>query len=115
MSTDHDDVLIASRLREARTAIGLTQDNVATAVGIRRTAVSATETGNRRITGLELRRLARLYRRPVGWFLGEEIHPIPDEPTNGKTQREAVATYEREHEQPIIDREMKLRNTAGTR
>jgi hypothetical protein len=32
------------------------------------------------VTGLELRRLARLYRRPVGWLLGEEAELNDAEP-----------------------------------
>lgn len=72
-------MVLGARLREARTAIGLTQDNVATAVGIPRSAVSDIETGKRSVTGLELRRLARLYRRPVQWLLGDDDPPVSDE------------------------------------
>lgn len=80
MSTPSDGLLIACRLREARTAIGLSQENVSTAVGIGRSAISAIETGDRRVYGLELGRLARLYRRPVAWLLGHEGDPdIGDE------------------------------------
>jgi transcriptional regulator with XRE-family HTH domain len=63
---------MAARLREAREYIGLLQEDVASALGIPRASVSAFESGKRRVTGLELRRLARLYRRQVGWLLGEE-------------------------------------------
>jgi transcriptional regulator with XRE-family HTH domain len=64
--------VIGSRLREAREFVGLLQDEVATALGIPRTSLSALEAGKRKVSGVELRRLARLYRRPVGWLLGEE-------------------------------------------
>ena len=63
---------LGARLRESREYIGLLQEDVATALKIPRASVSALEAGKRRVTSLELRRLARLYRRPVGWFLGEE-------------------------------------------
>jgi transcriptional regulator with XRE-family HTH domain len=53
---------MGARLREAREYIGLLQEDVAGALSIPRASVSA----------LELRRLARLYRRSVGWLLGEE-------------------------------------------
>jgi hypothetical protein len=36
------------------------------------------EAGKRRVTGLELRRLARIYRKPVGWLLGEESIQLGD-------------------------------------
>ena len=63
---------LGARLREAREFLGLLQEEVATALGIPRASVSALEAGKRSVTGLELRRLARLYRRDVGWLLGDE-------------------------------------------
>jgi len=64
--------LVGRRLRTARETLGLTQDDVAGALGIPRTSVIAMEAGRRNVTALELRRLARLYRRNVQWLLGEE-------------------------------------------
>lgn len=73
MSDERDEhEVIGSRLREAREYVGLLQDDVATALGIPRTSLSALEAGKRKVSGVELRRLARLYHRPVGWLLGEE-------------------------------------------
>jgi transcriptional regulator with XRE-family HTH domain len=66
---------IPAHLRDARRFLGLSQEEVATALGIPRSSVSAMENGHRNVTGLELRRLARLYRRPVGWLLGEDVEP----------------------------------------
>lgn len=63
---------IGARLREAREYVGLLQEHVADALAIPRASVSAMESGKRRVTGLELRRLARLYRRSVAWLLGDE-------------------------------------------
>lgn len=70
--------VIGSRLREAREYVGLLQDDVAGALGIPRSSLSALEAGKRKVSGVELRRLARLYRRPVGWLLGEEEIVIAD-------------------------------------
>ncbi|MDE0268160.1 MAG: helix-turn-helix transcriptional regulator [Acidimicrobiaceae bacterium] len=64
---------LGARLREAREYIGLLQEDVAQALGIPRASVSTLESGKRRVSSLELRRFARLYRRPVGWLLGEEL------------------------------------------
>src|ERR1700735_156014 len=61
---------IGARLKEAREYGGLLQEDVAAALGIPRASVSAFESGKRRVTGLEVRRLARIYHRPVGWLLG---------------------------------------------
>lgn len=67
-----EQIALARRLREAREYIGLLQEDVATALDIPRASVSAIESGKRRVSSLELRRLGRLYRRPVAWLLGEE-------------------------------------------
>lgn len=69
---------IGNRLREAREYVGLLQDDVANALGIPRTSLSALEAGKRKVSGVELRRLARLYRRSVAWLLGEEEVVLSD-------------------------------------
>lgn len=71
-----DDELVGGRLREARETLGLTQADVAGALGIPRTSVLAMEAGRRKVSGLELRRLARVYRRPIEWLLGEETPEV---------------------------------------
>jgi transcriptional regulator with XRE-family HTH domain len=78
MSTDPEVQAIAARLREGRTALGLTQEDVAGAVGIPRTAVAALEGGTRRVSGIELRRMSRLFRRSVAWLVGEDDDVPPD-------------------------------------
>jgi transcriptional regulator with XRE-family HTH domain len=64
--------VVGARLRDARLATGLTQAEVAEALSMSRPTLAAVEKGTRKITGLELRRLARLYQRDVAWLLGEE-------------------------------------------
>lgn len=63
---------VGQRLRTARETLGLTQEDVAGALEIQRTSVIAMEAGKRNVSALELRRLARIYRRSVAWILGEE-------------------------------------------
>lgn len=60
---------VGQRLRSARETLGLTQEDVAGALSIQRTSVIAMEAGKRNVSALELRRLARLYRRSVAGFL----------------------------------------------
>jgi transcriptional regulator with XRE-family HTH domain len=69
---------VGLRLRSARETLGLTQEDVAGALGIQRTSVIAMEAGKRSVSALELRRMARLYRRNVAWVLGEEEDGDPD-------------------------------------
>ena len=63
---------LGERLREARRYLGLKQDEVAQYLKIQRSALSEIEAGNRRVEALELNRLAKLYRQPVSYFIGED-------------------------------------------
>jgi transcriptional regulator with XRE-family HTH domain len=74
-----DQQKIAERLRAARTTLGLSQQDVADKLGIPRTAVSDIETAVRKVSAVELGRMARLYRRSVQWLLGVEDDVPADE------------------------------------
>ena len=69
---DEDRKALGDRLREAREYLGFSQDQVATFLGVSRSALSLMETGQRKVEALELKKLAGLYKRPVGYFTGEE-------------------------------------------
>lgn len=64
---------LAERIRQDRTYVGLSQADVAEALGIPRAAVSALETGKRRVSGLELGRLAELFGTSVDRLLGRDV------------------------------------------
>ncbi len=68
-STDPERDFLAQRLKEAREYLGLSQDYVSQQTRIPRPAISEVEAGRRRVESLELKRLAALYGRPVGYFL----------------------------------------------
>ena len=64
---------LASRLREAREGAGLNQLDVAERLGIgSRSIISELEHGQRRLDVVELMALARIYERPLAWFLDGE-------------------------------------------
>jgi transcriptional regulator with XRE-family HTH domain len=67
---------LGDRLREAREYLGFSQDQVATFLNIPRTALSLMETGQRKVDALELKKLAGLYKRPIGYFTGEEVEDV---------------------------------------
>jgi len=73
---DADRKTLGERLREAREYLGFSQEEVATFLGISRSALSLMETGQRKVDALELKKLASLYKRPVGYFTGEEAEDI---------------------------------------
>lgn len=58
-----------ARLRQARKAADLTQVEVATRLGRPQSYVSKSESGERRVDVIELDEFARLYRRPLAFFL----------------------------------------------
>lgn len=66
---------LARRLRDAREASGLRQEDVARHLDLSRPSVAQIELGNRAVSGLELARLARLYGRDVRDFLAAEFDP----------------------------------------
>lgn len=72
VSTPTEQERLAQRLRDAREYLGLSQEFVAEQLQIPRAAVSAIETAKRKVSSLELKQLARLYRRTCGYFLGEQ-------------------------------------------
>jgi len=67
---------LGTRLRQAREYVGLSQELVAHQLGIPRAAVSAMEHGTRKVSSIELKKLATLYGKPVGALLGEQEDPV---------------------------------------
>lgn len=57
------------RVLAARKESGLTQQELAAELNLDRTAVTRIETGLRAVDSLELAHLARVLRRPIGWFV----------------------------------------------
>lgn len=71
--------LIGDRIRKARIDSGLTQDQVATALGLSRPSISLIEAGRRPINSIELAKLARLLHVPLHWLLA---------PPSGEVERD---------------------------
>ena len=63
---------LGERLRNTREYLAMSQQQVADSTGIPRSAVSDIERGVRRVDSLELKKLSRLYSRPVSYFLDED-------------------------------------------
>jgi len=64
---------LAARLKEAREASGMTQEEVAKELGISRPAVSQLEQGKRAVSSMEFERMAYLFGRRMGDFFAEEF------------------------------------------
>jgi len=78
---------LAQKLREAREYLGLSQEYVSQQTGIPRPAISEIEAGRRRVESLELRRLARLYGRPLSYFLPDEQEVSSPKPSASLLRR----------------------------
>jgi transcriptional regulator with XRE-family HTH domain len=89
---------LARRLRESREYLGLSQEVVAEHLGVPRASVSAMEAGKRKVSSMELRDLARLYRTSVEHLLGEE--PEQD-PVVGALYRTAKDLKQEDREQVL--------------
>lgn len=111
--TARDD--LAERLKSAREATGLTQQQVADWLGVRRPAIAEIESGKRAVKSDELVRLASLYGRSLGWLVEGELRPQDniaaalfraDSQDDPALQREAVILAKRCAE--VFDLERKL-------
>jgi transcriptional regulator with XRE-family HTH domain len=95
---------LARRLREQRSFLNLSQQFVAEQTGIPRTAISDIERGTRRVESLELKRLAKLYRMPVSFFLNsdsEDAGEALEDPTVTALARTAKQMGQEEKEQVL--------------
>jgi Zn-dependent peptidase ImmA (M78 family)/DNA-binding XRE family transcriptional regulator len=68
-----DQIELGRRLKQARDACGMTQDDVAQEMHLSRATVAQIELGNRSVSGLELGRFAYLYARDIREFLAPEF------------------------------------------
>ena len=72
MSDEAERRQLGERLRQAREYVGYSQDEAAAFLKVTRTAVTNMENGQRKVEAIELKRLAELFRQPVGYFTGED-------------------------------------------
>lgn len=70
---------VGDRLRRAREYVGLSQDDVASVLGLSRPSITNIESGIRKVEALELSKLAKLYRRTLDYLL-TGVEPEPQGP-----------------------------------
>lgn len=69
---DPDYQQFLARLRKARLEAELTQVQVAERLRKPQSYVAKCESGDRRVDVIELAQLARIYGKPIGWFVEEQ-------------------------------------------
>jgi len=89
-------------LREAREYLGLSQDDVADAIGLSRSAISLIESGQRKVDAHELARLARIYQRPVAHFVGEGVGAAPELPRQIQSLARQTAKLSARDQQEVL-------------
>jgi len=90
---------LAARLREAREYLRLSQDEVARALDLPRSAVSLMETGQRKVDAIELKRLAEIYQRSIAYFTSEGGDPSAVPEAVQHLARAAAALTDRDREE----------------
>jgi transcriptional regulator with XRE-family HTH domain len=63
---------IAERLKEARIAAGLSQDNAAKVLDIQRPTISEIESGKRKVSAEEIIKFSKVYKVSTSWLLLKE-------------------------------------------
>lgn len=76
---DLEALQLGKRLKEAREYVGITQEEAAAHLKVRRSAISEMEAGKRGVGALEMKSLASLYQRPTSWFTGETEQQVPED------------------------------------
>jgi transcriptional regulator with XRE-family HTH domain len=71
MSEQERKSLIASRIKDARLAAGLSQGQVAKLMNLHRPSVTEMETGNRKVKAEEIQKLAEIFDVTPAYLLGE--------------------------------------------
>lgn len=102
---DKEQEQLGNRLRESREYLGLSQEFVAEHLGVPRASISAMENGKRKVSSLELKQLARIYKCSPSYFLGE------NEFTESEESQDATfhALYRTARDLSDQDREQVLR------
>ncbi len=86
------DVHVARRIRERRREIGMSQEQLGDALGVRHWAIHRYESGTDRVSVGRLYELAQGLRVTVGYFFkgaGSPVQPIPE--SAGRHDRQLVA------------------------
>lgn len=63
--------IIIKRLREVRESVGLNQTDAAKKLRKPQSYISKIESGERRLDVIELKTLAKIYKKPIAHFMGD--------------------------------------------
>lgn len=64
-----DHKLVIKKLKEARLSVGLDQKKVAQKLGKTQSFISKIESGQRRVDIVQLKEFAKIYKKPISYFI----------------------------------------------
>ena len=79
---------IAYKLKLAREMAGLSQNQVAKILGLKRPAISEIEAGRRKVSAEEMAELSKIYSVSVNWLIGESEEEDENQMRIGLAARE---------------------------
>ncbi|MDE0104662.1 MAG: helix-turn-helix transcriptional regulator [Bryobacterales bacterium] len=91
---------LSARIKEEREYLGLSQQQVASHIGVPRSAISLIESGSRRISAEELSQLAELFRTTTDRLLGRD-DVAPDSESVRALARAAAALSAKDREEVL--------------
>ncbi|MEM8628007.1 MAG: helix-turn-helix transcriptional regulator [Pseudomonadota bacterium] len=97
------DIHVGKRIRQRRWLVGITQQQLAEAVGIKFQQIQKYETGSNRVSASPLWQIAETLQVPVTFFFDEmedlsadpaaQIAPVPGNVTEDREAMELIRTY----------------------
>lgn len=85
-----DQMQLGQRIADGRIEGGLKQADLAAAVGLDRTAVAKIEAGTRKVSAVELAKIAVELERPLDWFLVESPQAVVSRRTDAGAGRRTI-------------------------
>lgn len=96
--THVDGRTLGERIAAARRDLNLTQEHLASKVGLERTALGRIEAGERKVSAVELVDLADALDVPLAWFVRDPLPAVVSRRTDAAPQHEVTAKLDRELE-----------------
>ena len=96
--THVDGRTLGERIAAARRDLNLTQEHLASRVGLERTALGRIEAGERKVSAVELVDLADALDAPLAWFVRDPLPAVVSRRTDAAPQHEVTAKLDRELE-----------------
>ncbi|WP_186626569.1 helix-turn-helix domain-containing protein [Rhodococcus sp. BP22] len=93
-----DTKTLGGRIKQAREDLNFTQDHLANRAGIDRTALTRIEKGDRKVSAVELVKLADVLATPLAWFVRDPLPMVVSRRSDAGPAHEVTALMDRQLE-----------------